>query len=231
MKTFNTYLQKLNVLNTVDITAKFEQYATFLSTKNQVMNLTAVPETQYFEKHFYDSLLLSELYNFSDEKLLDIGSGAGFPGIVLALVYPKLQITLLEPTNKRAMFLNDVIALLNLDNVKVVAARAEDYIVNNREQFDVVTARAVASLNVLLELSVPFAKQNGILLLMKGQNAHEEITLAQNAIKQLDVMLIKENKQTLPSDGSVRINLKFMKTKHTNNKYPRNYSQIKKKPL
>lgn len=231
MNTFNAYLQKLNIPNSAHIAAKLSEYAAFLSEKNKVMNLTAVPEAQYFEKHFYDSLLLSELYSFNDETLLDIGSGAGFPGIVLALVYPKLRITLLEPTLKRVNFLNDVITLLKIENVKVVAARAEDYIVSNREQFDLVTARAVASLNVLLELAVPFVKLKGALLLMKGQNAHEEIALASNAMNKLDVVLAKENQQTLPSDESVRINLKFVKTKQTNSKYPRNYSQIKKKPL
>lgn len=231
MHYFRDYLQKTNIANVDEIMAKFVIYHDFLAEKNAVMNLTAIAKEEYFEKHFYDSLLLSELHNFTSETLLDIGSGAGFPGLVLAIIYPKLVITLLEPTKKRANFLNETIKLLNLSNVKVISKRAEDFINGQREKFDLVTARAVANMPVLLELAAPFVKVNGYLLIMKGQSAETELKAAQNALNILDLQVVAQKRHELISDQAIRINFKIIKTKLTNTKYPRNYGQIKKKPL
>lgn len=231
MQYFRDYLQKTSIDNIEETMAKFVLYRDFLAEKNAVMNLTAIAKDEYFEKHFYDSLLLSELHDFTSETLLDIGSGAGFPGLVLALIYPNLKVTLLEPTKKRATFLNETIKLLKLNNVKVVSERAEDYINNHREAFDLVTARAVANMPVLLELAAPFARVNGYLLVMKGQSAHEELKAAKHALNVLNLQVTDEKVHQLISDAATRINFKIIKTKQTNPKYPRNYGQIKKKPL
>ncbi|HZJ89820.1 MAG TPA: 16S rRNA (guanine(527)-N(7))-methyltransferase RsmG [Bacilli bacterium] len=231
MQYFREYLQKINIKNIAETMEKFVIYQDFLAEKNTVMNLTAIDKDEYFEKHFYDSLLLSELHNFTSESLLDIGSGAGFPGLVLALVYPKLKVTLLEPTRKRANFLNETVKLLKLNNVTVVSERAEDYINEHREAFDLVTARAVAHMSVLLELAAPFVKVNGYLLAMKGQSAQEELEAAKHALNVLNLTVVEQKKHQLITDKATRINFKIIKTKRSNSKYPRNYGQIKKNPL
>lgn len=231
MRHFKEYLIEKGFINTEELINQLQLYSDFLTEKNKVMNLTALKEQDFFEKHFYDSLLLGELYNFANESLLDIGSGAGFPGLVLAIAYPNLQVTLLEPTKKRANFLIETVNMLRLKNVIVISERAEDYINNKRETFDIITARAVAPLRILLELSAPFAKVNGHLLLMKSQNALQELLESKTALSALNLVLVAQKEHVLKSDKSVRINFKITKTKATNTRYPRNFGQIKKNPL
>ena len=137
-------------------------YFELLVEKNKVMNLTGITEeNEVYEKHFYDSLLFSFDIDFSGKTLIDVGTGAGFPGLVLAICYPNLKVTLLEPLNKRCVFLSEVVTALGLQNVEIVNQRSEDYSKNNREKFDYATARAVARLNMLLELVMPLVKVNG----------------------------------------------------------------------
>ena len=210
---------------------KFESYLELLSKWNEVMDLTAIKETsKMIEKHFLDSLYLSSEVKFDDQKILDIGSGAGFPGLVLKIAYPNLDMTLLEPTQKRVKFLREVISILNLTKIEVVCMRAEDYIIDHREEFDIVTARAVARLNILLELGIPFLKVDGKLILLKGSKADIEVNESKNALKSLDSKI----ERILPyflSDEILRNVISIAKEKETKKIYPRRFSVIKNKPL
>lgn len=227
---FLTYLAERFPANYEHFAAQFAQYATLLERESKVMNLTALDPKEYYEKHFFDSLLLSELYDFREEQLIDVGTGAGFPGLVLAIVYPTLDVTLLEPTTKKCTFLKSVIKELKLTNVAVVNKRAEDYS-ERRETFDLATTRAVAALNIVLELCGPLLKNGGSVLAMKGKNYHTELSEAANAIYTLKLELGKQKIHFLPSDGSMRANIRFVKRGLTESIYPRAYAQIKKKPL
>ena len=172
---------------------QLNSYFNLLVESSKVMNLTTITEEEdVYIKHFYDSILaLKHLENTSNITLLDIGSGAGLPGIVLKIVYPNIQITLLEPTTKRCNFLNLVIEKLDLKEIIVINDRAENYIKNTRESFDIVTGRAVASLNILLELSLAYVKKNGYFIAMKGQNYIEELEISSNAISKMGGKLDK----------------------------------------
>lgn len=229
-QSFLTYLKMHFADNYAHLAFKFETYATILAAQNKVHNLTALPEEDYYEKHFLDSILLQQLYEFKEETLIDVGSGAGFPGLVLAIIFPSLKVTLLEPTKKRCDFLKLIVNTLSLTNVTIVNKRAEDFS-EMRENFDLATSRAVASLPILLELSVPLIRDGGSVLVMKGKNFLDELVVASNAIHVLKVELGKTNNHFLPSDGSMRTNARFIKKGETNAKYPRPYGQIKKKPL
>lgn len=208
------------------------KYYDILIEESNKYNLTSIKELEeVYIKHFYDSLLLSKTIDLSkDLTLLDIGSGAGFPGLVIKIMFPNLKITLVEPTLKRCNFLNLVISELGLKDIAVINARAEDYIKENRETFDLVTARAVAPLNILLELSIPFLKVGGAFLAMKGSNASEELSKTK-AHQILSTKIDKEYIFNLPNDLGKRTIIKFVKLGKTKDIYPRLYSKIKKQPL
>lgn len=214
-----------------DLFLKFQRYACLLEEQSKIHNLTAIAPEEYDEKHFLDSLLLMKTYDFKDERLIDVGTGAGFPGLVLAIAFPTLHVTLLEPTRKRCDFLALVIEELKLSNVTIVNERAEDYVKRTRETFDLATSRAVANLSIILELSTPLVKKEGSVLVMKGKNFHEELQEAQHAISVLKLEQSTTQVHYLPSDESMRVNAKFTKKEITNMKYPRAYGQIKKNPL
>lgn len=228
---FLQYLEEHFSENAEVLKVQFAKYAALIEEHNKVQNLTAIAPSEYEEKHFLDCLLLRETYNFRNETLLDIGSGAGFPGVVLAIAYPELQITLLEPIKKRCNFLNTVVKELELTNVEVVNERAEVYAASKRGEYDLVTSRAVSSLSIMLELSVPFLRINGSALMMKGRNYNAELSDAENAIYTLKVEVGKTDLHFLPSDGSMRVNARFIKKGSTPKKYPRPFAQIKKNPL
>lgn len=227
-----TFKHSLSVFTTRDlnvVVAQFETYLNHLVEINKVMNLTAITDPEeVYEKHFLDSALIAP-YLKAGDKLADVGSGAGFPGLPLAILRDDIQVTLIEPTAKRCQFLSDVIQKLGLTNVWVVNDRAEN-LPCTKEHYDVVTARAVAPLPVLLELCVPLVKVGGLMIAMKGQKALEELEEAKNAVKVLHLSLISSEPVTLPSAGS-RHNLVFKKDRTTEAVYPRPYNQIKKKPL
>lgn len=210
---------------------QFKKYLKLLVEWNEKMNLTAIiNEEEIIEKHFYDSIYSAKEFTYDDQSLLDIGSGAGFPGIPLKIVFPNLFVTLLEPTNKRVTFLNEVINQLNLKGIVTVNKRAEDYVKEVREYYDIVTARAVANMKILLELSIPLLRVGGTFIALKGSKGmleHEESKQAQN---ELNIELIKVQTWSLDL-GDKRINLYYTKKKETLLKYPRPYGQIKKKPL
>ena len=208
----------------------FNDYMSLLLEWNEKMNLTSITEPEeIIEKHFYDCLL-PVFSNLIEGKVIDVGSGAGFPGLVFAIAKPEAHITLLEPRNKRCTFLNEVIQKLGLTNVEVINERAEDYGKIHREIFDVATARAVAPLNILAELCIPFVKQGGNFIAMKGTQWKEEYEEAKKAFKELGCGEGNIIEEELPS-GAARCLLSFSKVCPTPNKYPRAYGQIKKKPL
>lgn len=230
--TFKAKLLENNIILSDEQIESYKTYSKLLQEWNKVMDLTAIDEeAQIVEKHFYDSLISAKYFRYENQTLLDIGSGAGFPGLVLAIAFPNLKITLLEPTLKRCNFLNEVIKVLDLSNVKVVNDRAENYVKEKRESFDLVTSRAVSRLNMLLELSIPFLTIQGTMIALKGKNANLELKEAENALKILNVKLLKNYEFKLPSEEENRSILLLKKEARTNIKYPRNYGTIKKKPL
>lgn len=210
----------------------FSTYLTLLQEWNQKMDLTALKtDEEIIEKHFYDSLLVATGSFFNDQKLIDIGSGAGLPGIPLKITFPNLKVTLLEPTQKRCLFLQAVIEALKLKDIVVINARAEDIASTYRETFDVAIARAVAPLNILSELALPLVKTNGFFIAMKGPSSEEEISQSEKALATLFSRLEKVQHCSLFSNGDVRNNLFIRKNKETPKKYPRSFAEIKKKPL
>ena len=200
---------------------------------SKVMNLTTIVELEEaYIKHFYDSLLLSRTVDLTQNiSLADVGTGAGFPGLVLKIVYPNLKITLIEPLNKRCKFLQSVIDKLKLKDIVVLNERAENAVKTMRESFDIVTARAVAQLNILSEICVPFVKNNGYFIALKGASYQEEIDSAAIATSKLKVKLTKKELFKLPLNLGERAILVYKKFEKTPNIYPRMYAKIKKNPL
>ncbi len=229
------FIEQLNIIN-VKISEKqlkqLEDYYNLLIQWNKVMNLTAITtKEEIYLKHFYDSLTITKVINLHDiDNLCDVGSGAGFPGIVLKIMYPHLKITLIDSLNKRIKFLDEVIKKLQLKNIQTIHTRIEEYGINNREKFDIVVARAVASLNILLEYCIPITKIDGYFIAMKA-NSNEEIKNSIQSLKILDAQIVNQTVFNLPKEDSLRTIIKIKKNKKTKNKYPRKYSEIKNKPL
>ena len=208
---------------------QFLKYYDFLVSENQKYNLTAITsKEEVFYKHFLDSVL-PESEITKNAKIIDIGSGAGFPAVPLKIVRPDLKFTLVDSLNKRVNFLNELFILLNLGDIKAVHARAEDFIKENRESYDFAVARAVAPLNTLLEYMVPYLKVGGRCLIYKSQKLEEEIIEAKKAMEILSVKLVKVLEYEL-GDASRKI-LIVEKTEKTNEKYPRGKNLPKLKPL
>lgn len=211
---------------------KLHRFMDIVLTKNKAFNLTAIKDEETFvEKMILDSALAGHDFDFNGKNTLDVGSGAGFPGIVLAILYPQGQFVLLEATRKKCVHLKEVAKELGLDNVCVINDRAEIYIRNHREYFDAAIARAVAALNVLIELCVPFVKVGGNFIAMKSQKAEEEYNVAYLAMKRLNITLLKKDKYILPESKEDRTNLIFVKNKENDTRYPRDYKFIITKPL
>ncbi len=224
---FITELTKLNIEVTPEKLDQLKEYASFLLEYNQHTNLTAIRDiNEVYLKHFYDSLTIVKAINLKEvNTLLDIGTGPGFPGMVLKIIYPHLQITLMDSNNKKINFLKALAQELNL-NVEIIYGRAEEFIVNRREYYDVVTSRAVASLDILAELSIPYVKTNGLFVAMKS-NYQEELQATLPILKKLDSKVEKIEKFSLPKIEANRAIICIRKEKATNHKYPRNYNQIK----
>ena len=225
-------LKKLNIEPTQKQLEQLNRYYELIVEYNKVMNLTGITEKeQVYLKHFYDSLTIAKVIDLNkEESLCDIGTGAGFPGIVLKILFPNLKITLIDSLNKRIEFLKIVIKELNLNNIEAIHTRAEEYAIKNIEKYDVVTSRALAPLNILLELSIPLLKINKYFISYKG-NISREIIESENALKQLDSKIDKIEEFELPKENSNRTIIKIKKINKTNKKYPRKFSEIKKKPL
>ena len=210
---------------------QFELYYKELVEWNEKMNLTNITEKEdVYLKHFYDSLTLAFDYPLSNQSIADIGAGAGFPSIPLKIVYPDLKVTIVDSLNKRITFLNHLVKVLELENVNAIAARAEEYAINHREQFDLVSARAVARLNVLDELCLPLVRVGGMFISLKGNQGVIEVEEAKNGILKLGGKVIEVHEFELPNHDH-RVNVLIQKEKSTPKQYPRNFGKIKKSPL
>ena len=200
---------------------------------NEKINLTAItfPE-EFAEKHIVDSLALMPYLPQAASSLVDIGSGAGFPGIALAIARPQLHVTLLESVEKKCRFLAEAATLLNLSNVKIVVGRAEEYgQKKGRANFDVATARAVAGLAVLLEYALPLLKQGGRFFAYKGPKAEAELAVSRLALQKLGGSFVRALPYTLPTEAASHQILEFAKKKETPANYPRKAGMPKKDPL
>lgn len=224
------FIKETNLLGinlTDEELAKFEEYKELLKEYNKKFNLTSIiNDNEIYLKHFYDSLCITkakELLNASS--LLDIGTGAGFPGIPVAIVNKDIKITLVESNKKKCEFLKVVKDSLNLQNVEIINARAEDFAKTNREKFEVATSRAVANLSILLELEFPALSVGGVLIALKS-NVQEELENSKSILKELNGTIKNTIEYTLPYEESKRTLLIIQKQLPTNSKYPRQYSQI-----
>lgn len=232
MSKFENYLLSILPNLQADALSKLYKYYQILQSESKLYNLTTITEEKdVYIKHFYDSLLLSKVVNLDGKTLADIGTGAGFPGLVLSICFPSLRVVLIEPTLKRCKFLQKVIDELNLTNVEVINERAEKLDKKYRETFDYTTARAVSALPILLELLTPFTKTKGQVIAMKGSNALCELADSQKAISTLYLETVKLEKFDLPNECGERNIIVFNKLKQTQNIYPRDYAKIKNKPL
>ena len=210
---------------------QFERYYEFLISENKKYNLTAITEKKdVIFKHFLDSCL-AEKNIIKNAKIIDIGSGAGFPSIPLKILRPDVKFVLVDSLNKRVNFLNELIKILNLQDVEAVHARAEDYIKDNREKFDYAVARAVAPLNTLLEYLVPYVKVGGECLIYKSQKLEEEIETSQNALKVLGCKVEKIESFNIDEINAARKILIIKKCFVTPIKYPRGKNLPKTKPI
>ena len=229
---FINELKSINIeLNQEQIT-NFKDYYEFLVEYNKHTNLTAITKLEdVYLKHFYDSCILTKVVDFNNiTTCLDIGTGAGFPGIVLKILYPKLKVELLDSNNKKTKFCEEVIRLLRLSNIEVINKRAEDYIKDKREYYDLVTARAVKDLSILNELAIPYVKLNGYFIAMKSEYK-EELKQGLKGISILGGKYLETKNINLPNNAGIRNFIIIKKERKTNEKYPRNYNNIIKKTL
>ena len=234
-ETFYSLLDQQNINLTDQQKFQFERYFELLVEWNQRINLTAITEKEeVYLKHFYDSIapILQGLIENQEIKLLDIGAGAGFPSLPMKILYPQLDVTIIDSLNKRINFLQLLAEELNLEGVHFYHGRAEDFAQDKhfRAQFDIVTARAVARMQVLSELTIPYLKVGGKLLALKASNAPEELTEAKNALNLLFSKVEDNISYTLPN-GDPRYITIVEKKKETPNKYPRKAGMPNKRPL
>ena len=197
--------------------------------QNEVMNLTAITEpTQVAKLHLLDSLTVLCTADLSGKTLIDVGCGAGFPGVPLAIACPEAKVTLLDSLGKRMKWLEEILPQLGV-NAECVTARAEEAVATRRESYDFATSRAVARLNILLELTAPYVKVGGAVLAMKGAAAREELAECGNAIKKLGLKL--EEIREFPIDGTSHAVIVLRKVAPTPKQFPRRFAKIKQAPL
>lgn len=220
---------KLDIEITDEMLEKFNLYLELLKNWNKVMNLTnIIEEKDVYLKHFYDSLCLIKAIDLNKSlELCDVGTGAGFPGIVLKIAFKNLKVTLLEPIGKRCKFLDEVIEKLELKDIKIINERAEIYAKKIREKFDIVTCRAVAKINIISEISIPMVKVNGYFIPMKG-NIEEELNKNKEILFNLNSKIEKIIEYKLPIENSFRTLVVIKKISKSPFIYPRNYNIIKK---
>lgn len=228
-KTLLAGLPALNLTLSDEIADRLVAFGEAVVRQNEVMNLTAITEpTQVARLHLLDSLSLLSLEDLAGKKMIDVGCGAGFPGVPVKIACPDLKLTLLDSLGKRMNWLSEILPTLSVD-AECVTARAEEFVTQRRESYDVATSRAVARLNILLELTAPYVKVGGKVLAMKGSAAKEELAEAINAISKLGLKL--ERVEEFPVDDGVHTVLIFKKVAPTPPQYPRRYAKIKQTPL
>ena len=211
---------------------QFQRFFEYLVEWNKRMNLTGITEeSEVYAKHFYDSLdPFLELDMMKVKTVCDVGTGAGFPGMPLAIAYPEIKFDLIDSLGKRIDFLNFCVAELKITNVKATHVRAEEFAADKREYFDLVTSRAVARLHILTELCAPLVRLGGYFVTLKGPAGHEELVEAAQGPSKLGVIHEKTANASIDEVGE-RVNIYFVKKSVTPKKYPRPFGQIKKKPL
>ena len=223
-------LPALNLHLTDQQTEQFCLYGSRLLEKNQVMNLTAIREPEKVATlHFLDCMAVLNAENLKNKSLIDVGCGAGFPGLPLKIAEPSIRLTLLDSLNKRVVWLRDELLPELGVEADCVSGRAEEYAAEHREQYDVATSRAVARLNLLCELCLPLVKPGGVFLSMKGQDAAEELKEAEQAIRLLGGKV--ESVYEYPIEDAIHRVIVIRKVKPTPVRYPRPFSKIKKQPL
>jgi 16S rRNA (guanine527-N7)-methyltransferase len=228
---FISKLKEINISLTEEQLQQLEEYYNLLIEWNNKINLTAITNKEdVYLKHFYDSLTLIKAIDLNKiDSLCDVGTGAGFPGLVLKICFPNLKVTLVDSLNKRILFLEYLIKKLNLKNISANHSRAEDFARNNRECYDIVTCRAVAKLNIISELCLPLVKINGYFIPMKA-NIEEEIKNIK-FLNNLNAKIEKIITFKLPIENSIRNLIKITKLKETKKIYPRNFDKIINKSL
>lgn len=225
-------LEVLHINYTKTMLDKLEKYYNLLIQTNEKINLTRITDkNDVYLKHFLDSLTITKVIDLNQETTLcDIGTGAGFPGIVLKIFFPHLKVTLVDALQKRVAFLNLVITTLELENIEATHYRIEEYGHKVREHYDIVTARALSKLNILVELAMPLIKKDKFLIAMKA-NIDDEIKNSTNALQKLQSEILKVEEFLLPKEHSKRTLIVIKKEAVTSKIFPRKYSEIKKKPL
>ncbi len=227
---FITELEKIGISVSLEQLELFRKYSSFLLSYNEHTNLTAIRNTEdVYLKHFFDSLLLCKFHKFSSENVLDIGSGAGFPGVPLKIVFPDINLFVLDSNGKKTSFLEKLKGELKIDYT-VINKRAEEYIIDKRECFDVVVSRAVTSMPILAELAIPYVKVGGVFIPYKG-HLDEELENGKDAIEILGGEVSGKHALTLGKDNSIRTFVIVTKMCKTDEKYPRRFDKISKKPL
>lgn len=222
-------LKKLGINLTNDQIDKLARFYQLLVNWNEKINLTTIiKEEEVYLKHFYDSLTLIKVVDLRQPlTVLDVGTGAGFPGIVLKIVFPNLKITLLDSLTKRINYLNEIIKELDLHDIETVCSRCEEYTKINREKYDLVVARAVSHLKILSEMIIPTVKVNGYFIAMKA-NLNDELEKTIPMLKKLNSELKEIKEFNLPIENSKRTLVVIKKNAKTALLYPRKYSEIKK---
>ena len=211
---------------------RFRIYYGYLTEINQVMNLTAISgERDVAQRHFLDCAELLRTHDFRGKKVIDIGTGAGFPGLVLKIAQPDIRLTLLDSLDKRIGFLRDSCRRLGFEDVSCIHARAEEIPEEMRGSFDIAVSRAVARLNLLSELCLPYVKKGGVFIVMKGAELAEELSEAERAIRTLGAEVERHILYTIPGTELTHSAVILRKTADTPKKYPRRWAQIKKTPL
>ena len=214
------------------VLARFQTYYTLLDERSKVMNLTAITEPEAVATlHLLDCAYLLTLTDCGGKSIVDVGTGAGFPGMPMGILEPKAQLTLLDSLGKRIDFLRECAQTLKLENISCVHARAEEFAAEHREQFDIATSRAVAALPVLSELALPLVKPGGLFLAMKSVESDAELAASQHAIAILGGAVEAVRDYAIPGTDVRHRLIVVEKVKKTPEKYPRMFAKIKKNPL
>lgn len=229
---FKEEVSKYNINLNDSMLNKLEGYFSFLVDYNTHTNLTAITEKQeVYIKHFLDSMLLLSSYDVKNKTLCDVGAGAGFPSVPCAIIEDSLSVDIVDSLNKRINFLNELISKIELNNVKAHHSRAEDWALTKRESYDIVSARAVARLDMLAELCMPLVKVGGVFIAMKSKDYEEELKEAKKAIETLGGKVLEIKHFDLPYSYGERNIIIVKKVKECPKKYPRAFAKIKQNPI